>query len=109
MMTRPRNLYPLVLHFYIETGVNRGLHIFVLKHRSWVLVTPLMGTPSMRRFYREITIYVLSKSMKISQFFIRKLKFYSSILHGRVYKHDARFIQRKQLSLFCILELSALG
>ena len=47
--TCPCNIYPLKPYFYIEKGVCRGIHIFLIfapKHRLWVLVR----TASLRRF-----------------------------------------------------------
>ena len=53
---------------YSKTGVCRGMHIFLIfvpKHRLWVLIR----TVSARGFERVLTINVLSKHIKINQFF----------------------------------------
>ena len=53
MLTCPCNIHPLTPHVKSKTGVNKGIHyflIFALKHRLWVLVST--------------TIYVLSNHMK---------------------------------------------
>ena len=71
---------------YSKIGVCRGIHIFALKHRLWVLVR----TASLRRFYRVPTHYVLSKNKKNVTFFHLKIQVftalkYCSIWHGRVF------------------------
>ena len=61
---------------YSKTGVYGRMCIFFIfdpKHRLWVLVR----TASARRFQRVPTINVLSKDIKISNFFLMKFSIFT--------------------------------
>ena len=64
------NFYPLKPHFHIvPVKLGFTFSYFWSKHRFWVLVK----TPSLMRFKRVPTIYVLSRNMKNIRIFIWKL------------------------------------
>ena len=102
-ITCPRNVYPLIPHFYIvnfKTGVYRGMPIFLIldpKQRLWVQVR----TASTAMWFElELTITVVSKNniLKSENFHSQSLK-KLFILHGRVFI----MISLKHLSLASLL------
>ena len=88
--TRLYNFDPLNPLLYSKTWVYRGIYYFfisALKHRLWVLVR----TASSRRFWRVLTIYVLSRNMKKYQNFLSE-NFHFLVVKCSVYLNRHVFV-----------------